>query len=442
MEISIIGTGYVGLVTGACLAEKGHHVSCVDIDSRRVDALNRGEAPFFEAELEDLLSRNAGRNLTATTDLHAAVLESDATLIAVGTPFDGQRIDLRAVLAASNQIGAVLRQKPGYHVVVVKSSVVPGTTDQHVLPALEAASGKKAGVDFGVGMNPEFLSEGEAVQEFMHPDRIVLGGIDERTIEVLEKLYRPFDGAPRIRTNTRTAEMIKYASNALLASLISFANEIANLGSALGGIDAVEVMRGVHLSQYFTNRTSEGLPPATAFLKAGCGFGGSCLPKDVNALIAHGRQAGASMRLLEAVIRTNDDQPAKVIGLLKKHFASLDGVRIAVLGLSFKPGTSDVRESPAFPIIRELVSLGATVKAYDPVAMEEAQKVLPELKGLRCASLDSAVAEIDAVVVVTPWKHFHDLPALLRNRNPAVVFVDARRAFDPRSFASYEGIGM
>ena len=272
MEISIIGTGYVGLVTGACLAEKGHHVSCVDIDSRRVDALNRGQAPFFEAELEDLLSRNAGRNLTATTDLHAAVLESDATLIAVGTPFDGQRIDLRAVLAASSQIGAVLRQKPGYHVVVVKSSVVPGTTDQHVLPALEAASGKKAGVDFGVGMNPEFLSEGEAVQEFMHPDRIVLGGIDERTIEVLEKLYRPFDGAPRIRTNTRTAEMIKYASNALLASLISFANEIANLGSALGGIDAVEVMRGVHLSQYFTQPHERRAPARDRLLEGGMWF--------------------------------------------------------------------------------------------------------------------------------------------------------------------------
>jgi UDPglucose 6-dehydrogenase/GDP-mannose 6-dehydrogenase len=325
--------------------------------------------------------------------------------------------------------------------VVVKSTVVPGTTDQHVLPALEASSGKKAGKDFGVGMNPEFLSEGEAVNDFLFPDRIVLGGIDARATDVLEEVYKPFGPeVPRLRTNTRTAEMIKYASNSLLATLISFSNELANLGSALGGIDTTEVMRGVHLSMYFRSRNKEGLPPITSFLKAGCGFGGSCLPKDVSALIAHGHKAATSMRMLESVIRINEEQPKRTVALLRKHWSSLKGVRVAVLGLSFKPETSDVRESPAFPIMRELLDSGAEVKAYDPVAKHEAQKAFPDTKVNYCDSLDTALTDIDAVVVVTPWKEFKDVPALLKD--PKIVFVDGRRAYDRQSVAKYEGIGL
>ena len=326
---------------------------------------------------------------------------------------------------------------------MVKSTVVPGTTDQHVLPALEASSGKRAGKDFGVGMNPEFLSEGEAVNDYLFPDRIVLGGIDQRSTDVLEDLYKPFPAdVPRLRTNTRTAEMIKYASNSLLATLISFTNELANLGSALGNIDTTEVMRGVHLSQYFRGRNKEGLPPITSFLQAGCGFGGSCLPKDVSALIAHGHKAGTSMRLLESVIRTNEEQPKRTVALLKKHWPNLKGIRVAVLGLSFKPETSDVRESPAFPIMRELLDAGAVVKAFDPVAKHEALKAFPEPSVNYCDSLEAALTDIDAVIVVTPWKEFRDVPALLRKRQPPVVLVDGRRAFDKQSMAKYEGIGL
>jgi UDPglucose 6-dehydrogenase/GDP-mannose 6-dehydrogenase len=441
MNVSIIGTGYVGLVTGACLAEKGLQVICVDINPERVAALNRAEAPIFEAGLDELLRKHVGHGLKATTDLTTAVLNSELTLIAVGTPFDGKEIDLTAVLGASRQIGSALRQKSGYHVVVVKSTVVPGTTDEHVLPVLEASSGKKAGTDFGVGMNPEFLSEGEAVNDFLLPDRIVLGGIDQRSTDVLEALYKPFPvDIPRLRTNTRTAEMIKYASNSLLATLVSFSNELANLGSALGGIDTIEVMRGVHLSMYFRGRNKEGLPPITSFLKAGCGFGGSCLPKDVSALIVHGQRAGTPMRLLESVILTNKEQPKRTLGLLKKHWPNLKGVRVVVLGLSFKPETSDVRESPAFPIMRELLDAGAVVKAFDPVARHEAQRAFPEPKVNYCDSLDAAVTDIDAVIVVTPWEEFRDVPAMLKGRQ--VVFVDARRAFDKQSVARYEGIGL
>lgn len=443
MKISIIGTGYVGLVTGACLAEKGHEVTCVDINPERVAALNRAESPIFEAGLEELLRKHVGKGLSATTDLNAAVLGTDLTLIAVGTPFNGKEIDLTFVLGATKQIGAALKQKNAYHVVVVKSTVVPGTTDQHVLPALEASSGRKAGKDFGVGMNPEFLSEGEAVNDFLFPDRIVLGGIDARATDVLEEVYKPFGPeVPRLRTNTRTAEMIKYASNSLLATLISFSNELANLGSALGGIDTVEVMRGVHLSMYFRSRNKEGLPPITSFLKAGCGFGGSCLPKDVSALIAHGHKAATSMRMLESVIRINEEQPKRTVALLRKHWASLKGVRVAVLGLSFKPETSDVRESPAFPIMRELLDSGAVVKAYDPVAKHEAQKAFPDVKVNYCDTLDAALTEVDAVVVVTPWKEFKDVPARLASSQPKTVFVDGRRAYDKQAVANYEGIGL
>ncbi|MFN0171035.1 MAG: UDP-glucose dehydrogenase family protein [Bryobacteraceae bacterium] len=443
MRISIIGTGYVGLVTGACLAEKGHHVTCVDMDATKVAALNRAEAVIFEAGLSDLLVSNIGRNLTATTDLAAAVADSELTLLAVGTPFGDTEIDLTAVLAASQQIGAVLKQKDSYHVVVVKSTVVPGTTDLHVLRALEASSGRRAGKEFGVGMNPEFLSEGEAVNDFMYPDRIVLGGIDQRSITVLESVYEPFDPSiPRLRTNTRTAEMIKYASNALLATMVSLSNELANVGAAIGGIDTADVMRGVHLSQYFTGRTEGGLPPITSFLKAGCGFGGSCLPKDVKALVAHGRKAGASMSLLKSVIDVNEAQPHQVVELLSRHWCSLGGVRVSVLGLSFKPETSDVRESPAFPIMRELLRRGASLRAFDPVANGEARKAFDDPAVNYCASLKDALEMAEAVIVVTPWKDFGALPELLCNREPTVVFVDCRRAFDKCAFAKYEGIGV
>ena len=442
MNVSIIGTGYVGLVTGACLAEKGHHVTCVDIDPERVAALNRAESPIYEAGLDELLRKHVGRTLRATTDFSAAVWDSELTLIAVGTPFNGQTIDLSAVMAAARQIGSTLRNKTAYHVVVVKSTVVPGTTDSYVTPALEAAAGKRAGVDFGVGMNPEFLSEGEAVHDFMFPDRIVLGGNDAETLDTLEELYRPFPAAPRVRTNTRTAELIKYASNALLANLISFSNEIANLCSVLGGIDVVDVMKGVHLSQYFGNHTADSLPPIVSFLRAGCGFGGSCLPKDVKALIAHGQKAGLPMSLLESVIEVNEEQPKKVVALLEKHWPHLMGIRVAILGLAFKPGTNDVRESPAFPILRELLKRGAVLKAFDPAAINEARRVLSDADITYCESLSEALLDIDALVVVTPWPEFREVPVILRGRNPAPVFVDVRRAFERGSVERYEGIGL
>jgi UDPglucose 6-dehydrogenase len=445
MRVSIIGTGYVGLVSGACLADNGHHIVCVDVDCAKVERIHRGESPIHEEGLDDLLRRHVGRNLRATTDLRDAVLGTELTLVAVGTPLDGERIDLRFVREVTQQIGAVLRDKDAYHVVVVKSTVVPGTTDAVVRPLLEEASGKQAGRDFGVGMNPEFLTEGVAVRDFQYPDRIVLGGIDQRTIARLEELYAAFPKVPWVRTNNKTAEMIKYASNSVLATLISFSNEIAGLCTALGGVDVADVMRGVHMAQYFTTRLPDGrtiTAPITSFLEAGCGFGGSCLPKDVAALATQGRDAGASMRLLPAVLEINRAQPRRMLELLGRHFPSLSGIRVTVLGLSFKPDTDDVRESPALPIVRMLLEAGAEVSAYDPVAAETAAQVLPADRVHFAPSLEQAVAGAQAVLLVTRWGEFHALHELVEAMPVPPVIVDGRRGLDKTRFARYEGIGV
>jgi UDPglucose 6-dehydrogenase/GDP-mannose 6-dehydrogenase len=445
MKISVIGAGYVGLVSGVCLAEMGHHVVCVDADAAKVSQIQRGESPIFENGLEPLLRKHIGGRLQATTDLPHAVAGSELSIIAVGTPFSGQEIDLRFVKQVSAQVGEGLRAKKDFHVVVIKSTVVPGTTEQTVVPILEKSSGKKAGVDFGVGVNPEFLTEGLAVRDFMNPDRIVLGAIDARTLAALEALYSNFSHAPIVKTNPRTAEMIKYASNALLATMISFSNEIANLGAAIGGIDTVDVMRGVHLSNYLTVSMPDGSrinPDIVNFLAAGCGFGGSCLPKDVKALIAHGQKMGQPMSLLDAVLQTNERQPHQVIAILKRHFPSLRSVRVTVLGLSFRPDTDDMRESPAIPILRSLAAEGAALKAYDPAVTQEAREIFHGEPILICENLKQAIDDAQAIVLVTRWDEFRRLPELLKARASQPVFIDGRRMLEKSAFARYDGIGL
>jgi UDPglucose 6-dehydrogenase len=442
MKVSIVGAGYVGLVSGACLADRGHSVVCIDSDAAKVAAIRRGEAPFWEPGLPDLLSHCVGRGLDATSDLASAVRDSDLTLIAVGTPFDGKSIDLSFVIGAAEQIGRALRTKRGRHTVVVKSTVVPGTTSNVVLPVLERESGRKAGRELGVGVNPEFLTEGEAVRDFLCPDRIVLGGHDADTLRALEELYASFVGVPVICTTPSTAELIKYASNALLAAMISFSNELANLATALGGVDIADVMRGVHASRYLTLEDgASGLAPISSFLWAGCGFGGSCLPKDVAALRAHGEALGVPMRMLDAVLRVNEEQPARLVALLDKHFPSLRGVRVAVLGLAFKPNTDDVRHSPALPLIVELARRGADVVAWDPKAIEPSRRALAGTAVRFADSLAAALADADAAILVTRWADFEAVPELIRGRRPAVVLVDGRRMIDPAAVDTYEGIG-
>ena len=443
MRVSIVGTGYVGLVSGVGLASVGHDVTCVDVDRNKVDLINAGRAPIHEEGLEALLARHIGKNLRATCNLDEAVLNSELTLIAVGTPFDGDGIGLQYIETAAHQIGTALAKKSVYHVVVVKSTVTPGTTDSLVLPILERASGKRAGFDIGVGMNPEFLREGDALRDFMEPDRIVLGGIDERTQDTLARLYAPFAKADILRTSPRTAEMIKYAANSLLATLISFSNEIANLSASIG-VDAIDVMRGVHLDKRFAPVLPDGSrvwPGSIAYLEGGCGFGGSCFPKDVKALIAFGRDHGNAMRLLSAVMDVNYAQPGRMVELLSERIGSLAGARVTVLGMAFKPGTDDIRESPSLPVTADLVARGARVTVYDPIASPAVKAVLGDQ--IRYADrLAPAVGEADGILIMTRWDEFLELPTILKGRDPQPVVVDGRRMLPANSVERYAGIGF
>lgn len=444
MNLSIVGAGYVGLVTGACLAEKGHRVICVDNDPGKVEAINHGRCPIFEQGLPELITRHAGRALSASGDLAAAVNATEVTLICAPTPFDGQRIELRHVEEIASGIGTALRDKAGYHLVVVKSTVVPGTTDGVVGPIIAAASGKTPGRDFGLGVNPEFLSEGVAVSDFMQPDRIVVGGLDERSREGLSAVYQGFPGVPLIRTGNATAELIKYGSNALQATMISFANELANLCERVGEVDALDVLRGVHAMKDLTIPLGTGQrirAPITAFLLPGCGFGGSCFPKDLAAIAAHARALGGETPLLDAVMQVNAGRPAAMVKVAEEELGDLRGRRVAVLGLAFKPGTNDLRESPSIPIVRELQRRGAAVVAFDPAAADDARRLLrvqpPEL----APSLDAALSGAEALLIVTAWPEFAEVPRKLAGRQPPPLVVDGRRMLDPRSVPRYRGVG-
>ncbi len=445
MKISVAGTGYVGLVSGVCLANLGHEVVCVDIDQEKVKKINQGISPIYEDGLEALLKANIGNRLSASGNLQQAVLDSDLTLIAVGTPFDGELIDLRYIKAVSAEIGTAIAEKDSYHMVVVKSTVVPGTTDDVVLPILEEKSLKNAGVDFGVGMNPEFLKEGEAIQDFMNPDRIVLGGMDQKSIDCLHELYAVFNDVDKLETNCRTAEMIKYTANSLLATLISFANEIGNLCAAAGGVDVTDVMSGVHLDKRLSPILESGqriTPAITTYIEAGCGFGGSCFPKDVKALVAFGQAHNLPMNLLSSVVDINEKQPFKMLDLLNEHYADWAGLKVAVLGLSFKPGSDDMRESPAIPIVKNILQGGGHVIAFDPVAEEEARKVFSGLPIDYKDTLSSAIEDVDVIVLVTRWPAFKLIPELLRGRKDQPLVIDGRRMLDKNEIERYTGIGF
>lgn len=445
MRVSVLGAGYVGIVSAVCLAEKKHNVVCVDVVEKKVDKINRGISPIYESGLEELLQKNIPANLQATTDIHKAIVETDLSLIAVGTPFDGENIDLRSIEEVSRQVGNVLRDKATYHVVVVKSTVVPGTTDEVVRPILEKTSGKKAGIDFGVGMNPEFLREGAAIQDFLFPDRIVIGAMDKRSHEFLDELYRPFENVDKIKTNNKTAEMIKYTSNSLLATFISFSNEIANLCAAIGDIDVVDVMKAVHLDKRLCPIMPDGeriIPAFTTYIEAGCGFGGSCFPKDLRALIAHGKKVGRPLPLLESVMQINEQQPQQVLLLLKKHLPSLKGIRIAILGLAFKPGTDDMRESPAIPIIADLLLNEAKIKAYDPAANLEAKKIFANRNIDFCNDLNETINDAQAILLLTRWEEFTCIPELINQLDQPPLVIDGRRMLEKNKIKRYEGIGL
>lgn len=446
MRIAVIGTGYVGLVSGVCLAAKGHEVACVDLRDDIVASLNSGRPHIHERGLPELLRTaiGAGR-FHATRDLAAALDGCELALVAVGTPSEAGIIDLRYVEAAVQQLGEWLRDTAAALTVVVKSTVVPGTTDTLVRGILERTSGRKLG-EFGLGMNPEFLREGNAVEDFMQPDRIVLGYENPGALEQLERLYVPW-AVDKLRVNTRTAELIKYANNALLAMQISATNEIANLAAALGGIDAMEVMRGVHLDRRWNPILPDGIranPAILTYLVPGCGFGGSCFPKDVQALRSRGQTAGLPMRMLDATLAVNDAQPGQIVRLLRHQWPALAGRRVLVLGLAFKPETDDVRESASRKIIAALLTHGMEVTVHDPIAAANACREWPELS-LNCTDdWPAGIAIADAVVVATRWPEYRKLcEASLSETLRGKMVVDARRFFSSEDFptATYCAIG-
>jgi UDPglucose 6-dehydrogenase len=419
MKISVIGAGYVGCVTGICLAEIGHDVFLIDVDSGKLEALRAGKCPVFEPGLNDLLAKNH-RKIRTTPDVSEAIQETELTLICVGTPQNGDgSVDLRYVIHTAQSIGRVLRSKNNYHTIVVKSTVLPGTTENVLLPVLESESGKRAHQDFGIATNPEFLKEGCAVQDFFHTDRIIIGAQNQKTTTLLEELYKPLN-APVFNTNIKTAEMIKYVSNAFLATKISFANEVGNMCKA-AGIDTYEVFKGVGMDTRINPH----------FFRSGIGFGGSCFPKDVQALIHFAELQGVDPKILKAIIATNNDQPLKMINLLKNHL-DIKGKKIGVLGLAFKPGTDDIRESRAVPIIRQLLAEGAEVVAYDPLAMPSFSSLFP---GIRYAQSAQEAINADAVFIVTEWDEFEDLDYQGR------LVIDGRRIKKAqKEAAQYEGI--
>ncbi len=426
MRISIIGTGYVGLVTGCCFASKGHNVLCVDIDADRVAKINRGVPPIYEEELEELLKKClADKLLRATTDIRE-ILSTDISMICVGTPSGLlEYIDLKYVEEVSMRIGELLREKNDFHVVVVKSTVVPGTTSYMVQPILEIRSGKKAGKDFGVCMNPEFLREGKAIEDFVKPDRIVLGCADDRSRKMLSDLYDGFD-AQVMQTDPSTAEMIKYATNSFLVTKISFINEIGNICKELG-IDVYEVAKGLGMDSRISPK----------FLNAGLGFGGSCFPKDVKALVSKAKEVYYRPILLNAALDVNEAQALRIVELLEKKVGSLDGKKVAVLGLAFKPGTDDMREAQSIKVVHNLLKKGAKVYATDPKALDEARKIFGEHERLvYCKTPEEAVKNGKFVLIVTEWDDYRK-EELYRGK----VVIDGRRIEEARAAANdYEGI--
>ncbi len=433
MKISVVGTGYVGLVTGACLAEKGHEVACVDVVGEKVEAINRGEAPIYEDGLEELVKKNVGKRLRASTELEPAIAESELTFICVGTPSreDGA-MDLKYVKSAARSIGKALADKAGYHVVTVKSTVSPGTTEEVVLPILEKESGKKAGKGFGLAMNPEFLREGRAVEDFMNPDRIVIGALDEKSDSAVKKVYEDL-GCPVLSTDPSTAEMIKYASNAFLATKISFINEIANICERLG-TDVGDVAEGVGLDARIS----------PDFLNAGLGWGGSCFPKDVKALVNMSEGRGYKPGILKAALEVNESQPLRVLEVLREKRGELKGKKIAMVGLAFKPGTDDIREARSLVLLERLLREGADVSACDPAAVENVR----EKFGVRvryCDSLESCVKGADAAVIVTEWPEYMAGPEVFGKSMKGNLIIDGRRVLDPvrakESGLDYWGVG-
>jgi len=431
MHVSIVGSGYVGTTVAACLADLGHEVTTIDIDEEIVAAIERGESPIHEPGLDELVATHGGESLRATTD-YDAIRETELTMLALPTPSneDGS-IDLGYMEAGAASVGEALAagERSSPHLVVTKSTVIPGTTDDRLAPRI-AEAGLERGADFLVASNPEFQREGTAVADFRNPDKLVFGADDPRAFAALGELYLPLreaaDGeVPVVETGIAEAEMIKYANNTFLASKVSLINDIGNVCKEFG-VDAYEVAEAIGLDDRIGER----------FLRSGVGWGGSCFPKDTDAIIAAAREQGYDPAVLSAAVELNEAQPERLLDLLDDH-VDVSGRQVAVLGLAFKPGTDDIRNTRAVPVIEGLRERGAEVVAYDPVATENMRERYPDIE-----YADSAAAAIEGAagaVVVTDWDEFAALDGEFDAMAEPVV-VDGRRVIERREGITYEGL--
>lgn len=435
MKLAFIGTGYVGLVTGACMAELGHSVVCADIDEAKIKKLKRGVMPIYELGLEELVEKNVKeKRLSFTTDIAKAMRGAEVVFNAVGTPEDKKtgKADLSYVFAVAKIFGENLN---AFKILVNKSTVPVGTADKTRDIITHASKGRG---EFEVVSNPEFLREGAAIKDFLNPDRVVVGVSSPRAKEMMEKIYRPIarTGRPVLVTDVRSAELIKYASNAFLATKITFINEMANFCEKAGA-NVKEVARGMGLDSRIGSR----------FLYAGIGYGGSCFPKDVQALMETGKEYGTHFRIIEAADAFNDEQKMRPIEILKKAMPSLRGKTVALWGLSFKPRTDDVREAPALYIGEALLKAGAKVRAFDPVAMESFQKAFPSKRMQYAKSAIDAAEGADVLIVCTEWDEFRTVEySLLSRAMKGTLIIDGRNIFERKEAEAegftYFGIGV
>lgn len=444
MNVAIIGTGYVGLVSGVCLALRGHNTICVDTKAEIVNSLNRGVSTLYEKNLDNILKKTVSKKkFQATTNLDKALKNSSIIIIAVGTPSKNGKIDLSYIKKVSQDIGRYIRKINRFVAVIIKSTVLPGTTDNLVRNEIEKFSSKKLG-DFGLGMNPEFLREGSAINDFLYPDRIVIGyDNSNKTLSLLKELYDPWN-VDKMYVNCKTAELIKYANNMLLATQISTINELANFSTATGGIDFAKVVEGIHLDKRWNpiinNKRSN--PEILKYLIPGCGFGGSCFPKDVMALKSKGEHLGIDMSISNAVIDVNIKQPHQIIKIIQSQFKNLKKKNFLILGLAFKPDTDDVRDSPAVKIADDLIKKKAFVFAHDPIAVEKFKskfkKVSSKINFVK--NWKKTIRECEIIILVTPWKEYHYTGIFdLEGK----IIIDTRGIFSLNNFknATYMSIG-
>jgi UDPglucose 6-dehydrogenase/GDP-mannose 6-dehydrogenase len=441
MKLTIIGSGYVGLTTALCLAEKGNEVICADSNKTIIKTLKAGKIPFFEPEADILLKQHLNTRFYPTSDVKKAIQSTNITMLAVGTPFKNGQQDLSDIKSAVRDIAYAIKDKNSFHTIIVKSTVLPGTCDTVIAPLIASITGQKTNQDFAVCMHPEFLCEGSAISDARFPDRIIIGGENKKAISLCQSLYRHFDDPPFFFTNNPTAELIKYTNNAFLATLISFSNDIANLCQTIENVDVIDVLKGLHLDRRFYQK-NKSAPGILQYIKSGCGYGGSCLPKDTKALINFAQEKGAPLPLMEATNTINTVQPTKVISLIRSSFPSLKKLKIGVLGVAFKPNTDDIRHSPALPIIDILLNEKATVYAHDPRAIPSIEQSYTNTNLILDKTLSYIINHVDVLILITPWDNYRTLPTQLALIKKQPLFIDPRRVFDKHEISHYLGIGL